>query len=99
MTEVPATSRRRDRGRAQRSTGPSLAPLPRLTNPWRPLEILLGGQDFQRPPGIGEPRQRRERGTGGALGTPAVAAPGRCRNFGHGFAGQFIPAPTALSAA
>src|SRR5205823_3248312 len=60
---------------------------------------LLGGQDFQRPPGIGEPRQGRERGTGGALGTPAVAAPGRCRNFGHGFACQFIPAPTALTAA
>ena len=44
MTEVPATSRRRDRGRAQRSTGPSLAPLPRLTNPWRPLEILTTEQ-------------------------------------------------------
>src|SRR2546430_12535311 len=44
MTEVPATSRRRDRGRAQRSTGPSLAPLPRLTNPWRPLEILTAEQ-------------------------------------------------------
>src|SRR3977135_1904380 len=44
MTEVPATSRRRDRGRAQRSTGPSLAPLPRLTNRWTPLEILTAGQ-------------------------------------------------------
>jgi trimethylamine--corrinoid protein Co-methyltransferase len=37
-------SRRRDRGRAQRSTGPSLAPLPRLANPWPPLEILSGEQ-------------------------------------------------------
>src|SRR2546423_8063549 len=44
MTEVPATSRRRDRGRAQRSTGPSLAPLPRLTNRWTPLEILTAEQ-------------------------------------------------------
>ena len=60
---------------------------------------LLGGQDFQRPPGIGEPRQGRERGTGRALGTPSVAAPGRCRNFGHGLACQSIPAPTALTAA
>src|SRR2546423_15596248 len=44
MTEVPATSRRRDRGRAQRSTGPSLAPLPRLSNRWAPLEILTAEQ-------------------------------------------------------
>src|SRR2546427_8170290 len=44
MTDVPATSRRRDRGRAQRSTGPSLAPLPRLTNRWTPLEILTAEQ-------------------------------------------------------
>ena len=44
MTEVPATSRRRDRGRAHRSTGPSLAPLPRLTNRWTPLEILTAEQ-------------------------------------------------------
>src|ERR1700724_2713672 len=44
MTEVPATSRRRDRGRAHRSTGPSLAPLPRLTNRWAPLEILTAEQ-------------------------------------------------------
>src|SRR6266481_3839377 len=44
MTEAPATSRRRDRGRAHRSTGPSLAPLPRLTNRWRPLEILTAEQ-------------------------------------------------------
>jgi trimethylamine---corrinoid protein Co-methyltransferase len=42
MTEIEAraTSRRRDRGRAPRSTGPSLAPLPRLANRWPPLEIL-----------------------------------------------------------
>ena len=44
MTEVPATSRRRDRGRAHRSTGPSLEPLPRLTNRWKPLEILSAEQ-------------------------------------------------------
>ncbi|MGH8137498.1 MAG: trimethylamine methyltransferase family protein [Steroidobacteraceae bacterium] len=44
MTEVRATSRRRDRGRAPRSTGPSLAPLPRLTNRWAPLEILTAEQ-------------------------------------------------------
>src|ERR1700674_4353248 len=44
MTDVPATSRRRDRGRAHRSTGPSLAPLLRLTNRWAPLEILTAEQ-------------------------------------------------------
>src|ERR1700716_1621572 len=44
MTEVPATSRRRDRGRAQRSTGPSLAPRPRRRKRWRPLEILPAEQ-------------------------------------------------------
>ncbi|HEY0768608.1 MAG TPA: trimethylamine methyltransferase family protein [Steroidobacteraceae bacterium] len=44
MTEVPATSRRRGGGRAHRSTGPSLAPLPRLTNRWAPLEILTAEQ-------------------------------------------------------
>src|ERR1700687_2365140 len=44
MTEVPATSRRRGGGRAPRSTGPSLAPLPRLTNRWAPLEILSAEQ-------------------------------------------------------
>jgi trimethylamine---corrinoid protein Co-methyltransferase len=44
MTEASAPSRRRDRGRAQRSTGPSLAPLPRLTNRWAPLEILTTEQ-------------------------------------------------------
>src|SRR5689334_2824081 len=40
MSEAPAPSRRRDRGRPQRSSGPSLAPLPRLAVPWAPLEIL-----------------------------------------------------------
>src|SRR5579863_6018840 len=40
MTDAPATSRRREPRRAQRSTGPSLAAMPRLSNPWPPLEIL-----------------------------------------------------------
>jgi trimethylamine--corrinoid protein Co-methyltransferase len=44
MTDAPPASRRRDRGRAPRSTGPSLAPLPRLSNPWAPLEVLTGEQ-------------------------------------------------------
>src|SRR5258708_36521605 len=44
MGEVPASSRRRGRGRAQRSTGPTLAPLPRLLNPWPPLEGLSAEQ-------------------------------------------------------
>ena len=43
MTETPA-ARRRERSRAARSTGPSLAPIPRLTNRWAPLEILSGEQ-------------------------------------------------------
>ncbi|MBV8308375.1 MAG: trimethylamine methyltransferase family protein, partial [Gammaproteobacteria bacterium] len=37
-------SRPRDRGRAARTTGPALAPLPRLESPWPPLEILSGEQ-------------------------------------------------------
>ena len=41
---APAPSRRRDRGRPPRSTGPALTPLPRLTNRWAPLEILSGEQ-------------------------------------------------------
>jgi len=41
---IPTSSRRRERGRAPRNTGPSLAPLPRLTNPWAPLEILTTEQ-------------------------------------------------------
>ena len=45
MTDVPTPGRRRERGgRATRSTGPSLAPLPRLTNRWAPLEILSAEQ-------------------------------------------------------
>jgi trimethylamine--corrinoid protein Co-methyltransferase len=44
VTETPAPLRRRERARAARSTGPSLAPLPRLKNPWAPVEILNGEQ-------------------------------------------------------
>ena len=44
MTEVPRSPRRRDRGHAPRSMGPTLAPLPRLTVPWAPLEILTPEQ-------------------------------------------------------
>jgi trimethylamine--corrinoid protein Co-methyltransferase len=40
MTEATPSSRRRGRERAARSTGPSLAPIARLTNHWAPLEIL-----------------------------------------------------------
>ena len=55
MTEVPAPSRRRGRTRPVRSTGPSLAPLPRLTNRWAPLEIL------ERRAGRAHPARRRYR--------------------------------------
>ncbi|HLJ39510.1 MAG TPA: trimethylamine methyltransferase family protein [Steroidobacteraceae bacterium] len=44
MTEGPAPSRRRERSRAPRSTGPTLGPLPRLANSWPPLEILTTEQ-------------------------------------------------------
>ena len=44
MTDAPITPRRRDRSRPQRITGPSLEPLPRLTNHWAPLEILSSDQ-------------------------------------------------------
>lgn len=44
MADTPAPSRRRERSRAPRSTGPSLAPIPRLRNPWAPLELLTGEQ-------------------------------------------------------
>lgn len=45
MTEASAPSgARRRAGRAPRTTGPSLAPLPRLANPWPPLEILSAEQ-------------------------------------------------------
>jgi len=44
VNETRASPRRRGRGRAPRSTGPSLAPLPRLVNRWAPLEILNAAQ-------------------------------------------------------
>ncbi len=44
MTEEPPTLRRRGPARAARSMGPSLAPIPRLTVPWAPLEILTAEQ-------------------------------------------------------
>jgi trimethylamine--corrinoid protein Co-methyltransferase len=44
VTEAPATPRRRERTRAPRSTGPTLAPLPRLENRWPPLELLSAEQ-------------------------------------------------------
>src|SRR5579863_1888909 len=44
MADTPAAPRRRERSRAPRSTGPSLAPIPRLRNPWAPLEVLTGEQ-------------------------------------------------------
>ena len=44
MSEIPRMPSRRDRGRAARVMGPSLAPLPRLTVPWAPLEILSAEQ-------------------------------------------------------
>ena len=44
MSDVPAKSRRRPSTRAPRSTGPSLAPLPRLANRFPPLEILTAEQ-------------------------------------------------------
>jgi trimethylamine--corrinoid protein Co-methyltransferase len=44
MTDAPAPARRRERGRAPRATGPTLAPLPRLRVPFPPLEILSAEQ-------------------------------------------------------
>ncbi len=44
MTEASSGSRRRDRNRVPRATGAALAPLPRLSNPWPPLEVLSGEQ-------------------------------------------------------
>jgi trimethylamine---corrinoid protein Co-methyltransferase len=45
VTEAPASPRRRgERTRGLRSTGPSLAALPRLENRWSPLEILTAEQ-------------------------------------------------------
>src|SRR5215470_11723562 len=43
-SDATAPPRRRDRGRTPRASGPSLAPLPRLTNRWPPLEILNAEQ-------------------------------------------------------
>jgi trimethylamine--corrinoid protein Co-methyltransferase len=43
-SDAAPTARRRDRGRAPRTSGPSLAPLPRLENHWAPLEILTAEQ-------------------------------------------------------
>jgi trimethylamine--corrinoid protein Co-methyltransferase len=44
MSEILEPRRRRAQGRAARSGGPSLAPLPRLEVPWAPLEILSAEQ-------------------------------------------------------
>jgi trimethylamine---corrinoid protein Co-methyltransferase len=44
MTDAPAPSRRRGGGRAPRSTGPSLEPIPRLHNHSAPLEVLTAEQ-------------------------------------------------------
>jgi trimethylamine---corrinoid protein Co-methyltransferase len=44
MTEASPPIRRRDRKSAGRSSGPLMAPLPRLTNPWAPLEVLSAEQ-------------------------------------------------------
>ena len=43
-TPAPATSRRRERTRAPRSTGPSLAPIARLVNRAAPIEVLSAEQ-------------------------------------------------------
>lgn len=40
--EAPSPQRRRTR--SARSVGPSFAPIPRLANPWPPLELLTGEQ-------------------------------------------------------
>ncbi|MBS0389380.1 MAG: trimethylamine methyltransferase family protein, partial [Proteobacteria bacterium] len=42
--EPAAGRRRRPNARAQRTTGPSLAPIPRLENPFPPLELLTPEQ-------------------------------------------------------
>ena len=44
MTDAPAHPRRRERSRAPRTTGPTLAPMPRLRVPFPPLEILSAEQ-------------------------------------------------------
>jgi len=44
MSDAPAPSRRRERARPNRASGPSLEPLPRLSCPWAPLEVLSAEQ-------------------------------------------------------
>src|SRR5215469_6633485 len=44
MSEGAPPSRRRERSRAARSTGPSLAPLPRVINRMPPVEVLTEEQ-------------------------------------------------------
>ncbi len=44
MIENTGHSRRGSRSRTTRSMGPTLAALPRLTNPWPPLEVLSSAQ-------------------------------------------------------
>jgi trimethylamine--corrinoid protein Co-methyltransferase len=44
MSEIVPPARRRGTGRVPRSTGPTLAPLPRLEVPWSPLEVLSAEQ-------------------------------------------------------
>jgi trimethylamine---corrinoid protein Co-methyltransferase len=44
MSEAPTTPRRRERGRTARATGPQLTPVPKLANPWPPIEILTAEQ-------------------------------------------------------
>ena len=44
MGERPPPTRRRERSRGARSTGPSLAPLPRVINPMPPVEVLTEEQ-------------------------------------------------------
>src|SRR5215831_6469784 len=43
-SDAPAPARRRERGRTARASGPSLAPLPRLTNRLQPLAVLSAEQ-------------------------------------------------------
>ena len=44
MSEAAPPSRRRERARGARSTGPSLAPLPRVVNGMSPVEVLTEEQ-------------------------------------------------------
>jgi trimethylamine--corrinoid protein Co-methyltransferase len=47
MTADPAAPHPRRRDRPARNTGPSTAPLPRLVNPWAPVEVL-GAEGVER---------------------------------------------------